>query len=111
MSRSFPSTLIVGWDGATPQLLFPWAAEGKLPAISALIERSAHGCLASVEPPMTLPAWASFLCGVGPGVHGIFDFTAVDAPGKLRFVDARDRATPTLLEGLAVLEGIAAELA
>ncbi|RLI79762.1 hypothetical protein DRP04_08840, partial [Archaeoglobales archaeon] len=32
-------------DGATPQLLFPWAEEGKLPNIAELIEEGVSGNL------------------------------------------------------------------
>lgn len=98
---SRPSTLVVGWDGATPQLLFPWVEAGDLPVLGRLLEGARSGSLRSVQPPMTLPAWSSFLTGVGPGVHGIVDF-AVREPqsGKLRFLDARDRAVDTVPERL-----------
>lgn len=97
---SLPRTLIVGLDGATPQLLFPMVESGELPALASLVEGSQHGVLHSVEPPMTLPAWSSFLTGVGPGVHGIVDF-AVREDGRLRFLTAADRGVPTLLQRLS----------
>ncbi len=95
-----PRTLIVGLDGATPQVLFPMIEAGQLPALASLIDGSQHGVLRSVEPPMTLPAWSSFLCGVGPGVHGIVDFTVREG-GRLRFLTARDRGVATLLQRLS----------
>ena len=93
----FPRTLVVGLDGATPELLFPMIDRGELPALAELRRRSSWGRLRSTLPPMTLPAWSSFLCGQGPGAHGIFDFF-VRPPGtdRLRYVDARDRAVPTI---------------
>ncbi len=92
-----PRTLILGLDGATPELLFEGIERGELPALASLLERSAHGPLRSTLPPMTLPAWSSFLTGRGVGVHGIFDFVRRDpSDGRLRFVDARDRAVPTI---------------
>ena len=92
-----PRTLIVGIDGASPDLLFGMIDRGELPALEALRRRSAWGVLRSTLPPMTLPAWSSFLCGCGPGAHGIFDFFAREpGTGRLRFVDARDRAVPTI---------------
>ncbi len=96
-----PSTLVVGWDGATPQLLFPWIDAGELPVLAGLIHGALRGPLESVRPPMTLPAWSSFLTGVGPGEHGIVDF-AVRQPrtGRLRFLDVRDRAVETVPERL-----------
>ncbi len=96
-----PRTLVVGWDGATPQLLFPWVASGELPVLAQLMGASLAGPLCSVRPPMTLPAWSSFLTGVGPGVHGIVDFALREpGSGRLRFLDARDRAVDTVPERL-----------
>jgi predicted AlkP superfamily phosphohydrolase/phosphomutase len=90
-------TLCLGFDGATPQLLFPWIEAGELPHLAALQRRSRWGRLASTVPPMTLPAWSSFLTGVSPAEHGIFDFTRREfGTGRVRVVDARDRAVPTL---------------
>jgi predicted AlkP superfamily phosphohydrolase/phosphomutase len=98
---SRPSTLVVGWDGATPQLLFPWIDAGELPVLARLREGALSGPLRSVQPPMTLPAWSSFLTGVGPGEHGIVDFALREAgTGRLRFLDARDRAVDTVPERL-----------
>ena len=69
MSRVF----IVGWDGATFDLIKPWVAEGKLPHIAEVLENGAHGLLRSTLPPMTFPAWTSFMTGKNPAKHGIFD--------------------------------------
>ena len=87
----------MGFDGATPQLLFPWMDAGELPNLKALRDRARWGSLSSTCPPMTLPAWSSFLTGTNPAEHGIFDFTRREpGTGKVRVVDARDRACPTL---------------
>ena len=95
-------TLCLGFDGATPQLLFRWIEEGKLPNLAALQQRARWGSLASTQPPMTLPAWSSFLTGVPPAEHGIFDFTRREyGTGKLRVVDARDRAVQTVPRSLS----------
>ena len=97
LSQRSPRTLIVGLDGATPELLFPMIDRGELPTLASLRARSAWGPLRSTTPPMTLPAWSSFLTGRGPGEHGIFDFFVRErSSGRLRFVDARDRAVPTI---------------
>jgi len=92
-----PRTLAVGLDGATPELLFGGIERGDLPVLGSLLEGAAAGPLRSTLPPMTLPAWSSFLTGRTPGVHGIFDFCRRDPDtGRLRFVDATDRAVPTV---------------
>src|SRR5438477_473134 len=71
MSRVF----IIGWDGATFDLIRPWVAQGKLPVIAKLLEDGTHGLLRSTLPPWTFPAWTSFMTGKNPGKHGIYDFT------------------------------------
>jgi predicted AlkP superfamily phosphohydrolase/phosphomutase len=94
---SLPRTLAVGLDGATPELFFGGIERGELPVLASLLDGAAFGPLRSTLPPMTLPAWSSFLTGRPPGVHGIFDFCRRDPEtGRLRFVDARDRAVPTV---------------
>lgn len=65
---------IVGLDGATFDLLLPWIQEGHLPFFKKLLSESAWGQLHSTYPPLTAPAWASFMTGKKPGNHGIFDF-------------------------------------
>lgn len=68
--------LVIGLDGATPDLLFPWANEGKLPHLADLINNGVSGSLRSTIPPITAPAWTSFMTGKNPGKHGLFHFIA-----------------------------------
>src|SRR5205085_6322680 len=95
-SRVMSRVFIVGWDGATFDLIEPWVAEGKLPNIARLMKRGVHGRLRSTLPPMTFPAWSSFMTGKNPGKHGIFDFTR-QKPGKyeLEFVNGGLRRAPS----------------
>lgn len=66
--------LIFGIDGATFDLIRPWAAAGHLPNLARLIETGVHGDLESTLPPVTSPAWPTFMTGCNPGKHGVFDF-------------------------------------
>ena len=66
--------IVLGLDGASPDLIFPWIEEGKLPAFKLLMERSVYGSLRSTIPPVTGAAWPSFMTGKNPGKHGTFDF-------------------------------------
>lgn len=66
--------LVIGLDGATWDLLKPWAEEGKLPTIKKLMENGVWGELESTIPPVTGPAWVSFATGMNPGKTGVFDF-------------------------------------
>jgi predicted AlkP superfamily phosphohydrolase/phosphomutase len=87
---------IIGWDGATFDLIEPWVAQGKLPNIAEVMRNGAHGALRSTLPPMTFPAWSSFMTGKNPGKHGIYDFTR-PRPGTydLEFVNGGQRRAPS----------------
>ncbi len=66
--------LIIGFDGATFNLIRPWAKAGHLPNLAKLMETGVHGDLLSTLPPVTSPAWPTFMTGVNPGKHNVFDF-------------------------------------
>lgn len=65
---------IFALDGASPELVERWAGEGHLPTLASLMDRGAFGPLESTIPPVTGAAWGSFLSGVTPGRHGIFEW-------------------------------------
>ncbi|MBI3951730.1 MAG: alkaline phosphatase family protein [Acidobacteria bacterium] len=67
--------VIIGLDGAAFRTLGPWMEAGHLPALKELIETGVSGPLTSVIPPVTAPAWVSFMTGKNPGKHGIYYFT------------------------------------
>jgi predicted AlkP superfamily phosphohydrolase/phosphomutase len=92
-----PRLLIVGLDAATFDLICPWIAEGKLPNLAALMKNGAWGRLASILPPITPPAWTSFMTGKNPGKHGIFHFLGA-RPGtyKLSYLNAASRRAKTI---------------
>lgn len=73
--------VILGVDGADPRILQEYMDEGILPNFSRL---AASGGLSSVRttmPPQSPVAWSSFITGMDPGGHGIFDFVH-RRPGK-----------------------------
>jgi len=89
--------LVIGLDGATLDLVRPWAAEGRLPVLRGLMQRGTWGRLRSTVPPATFPAWTSLVTGVNPGRHGIFDFSArVPGTYRVRFVNGSHRRAPAL---------------
>ncbi len=89
---------LIGLDGATFDLILPWAQQGHLPTLAGLLRGGAWGPLASTVPPASFPAWSTALTGVNPGRHGLFDFTQ-RLPGRyeVAFVNATYRRAPTLL--------------
>jgi predicted AlkP superfamily phosphohydrolase/phosphomutase len=66
--------LIVGLDGATWDVLEPFMADGDLPNLSRIREQGGWGELRSTLPPLSAPAWSTFLTGKSPARHGVFHF-------------------------------------
>jgi len=69
--------LVIGLDGVGFDFIKDWLEQGKLPTIAKLMECGVYGDLQSTIPPITPPAWASFMTGMNPGKHGIYDFVIV----------------------------------
>ncbi len=67
--------LVFGMDGATWDILGPLIEQGAVPTFARLVREGTHGPLASTVHPHSPTAWTSFLTGMNPGGHGIFDFT------------------------------------
>jgi len=70
--------VIVGMDGMDPELTARWMAEGKLPNLKKLADEGIFLPLSTATPSMSPVAWSSFMTGVDPGKHGIFDFITRD---------------------------------
>ncbi|MDR4509900.1 MAG: alkaline phosphatase family protein [Candidatus Brocadiaceae bacterium] len=68
--------MVIGIDGGTFAVILPLIKQGKLPNLAKLIKNGAWGDLRSSVPPVTPPAWVSFMTGQGPGKHGIYNFTS-----------------------------------
>ena len=94
--------LIIGLDGATFDLLRPFVEAERLPNIARLMAQGQSAELLSTWPPLTLPAWTSFMTGVDPSVHGITDLVMRwPHPEHLRPASAHGRALPTFLSSLS----------
>ena len=78
--------LIIGLDGATFDIIRPLIQKGKLPHLRRLVETGTSASLRSTLPPVTAPAWSSFMTGTNPGKHGIFQWRTYD-PTKYTCVD------------------------
>ncbi len=92
--------LVIGIDGATFDLIRPWARAGDLPNLARLMAEGAHGPLESTLPPVTSPAWPTFATGKNPGKHGVFDFIR-PMGGKFELINASSLRAPTLWEILS----------
>lgn len=80
--------LVVGIDGASWEQLDPLAAEGRLPALSALQARGHRAVLRGEEPLFSPLLWTTMATGQRPDVHGIRGFrTRADQARVPRFWD------------------------
>ena len=83
---------VIGVDGATFDLIRPLAAQGRLPVFSRLLREGASGPLLTVPALNSAAAWSSFITGVNPGKHGIFDFYCPARDSyRIRFINGGDR--------------------
>jgi len=78
---SSPRVWVIGLDGVPWTLLQPWIDQGHLPTLAAVQAGGAWGELRSTMQFLTAVAWSSFITGMNPGKHGIFDF-ARRVPGS-----------------------------
>jgi predicted AlkP superfamily phosphohydrolase/phosphomutase len=97
-----PKIVIIGLDSATWDLLGPWSAKGLLPNLARLVSSGVSGGLESAIPPLTPPAWTSFMTGKNPGKHGIFYFLEPQ-PGSyaMRYANAGSRRSKTFFGQLS----------
>ena len=66
--------VILGLDGLEPTLVEKFMAEGKLPNFSRLKKEGCYSPLQTTVPAISPVAWSSFMTGVEPSKHNIFDF-------------------------------------
>ena len=80
--------IVLGFDGATFELIDPWMRQGKLPHFAQLTRVGTRATLRSTVQPMSPQAWATFQTGVNPGKHGIYQFMESNLHAPTRPVTA-----------------------
>lgn len=73
--------VLLGFDGASFNLIEPLLAKGELPAIRRLMEEGSHGRLKSFRPAKSGVLWTSVATGKTMLKHGILDWTYVSETG------------------------------
>ena len=66
--------IVLGIDGMDPVLLARFVAEGGMPNFGRFMDGDHFRPLRTSNPPQSPVAWSSFITGLDPGGHGIFDF-------------------------------------
>lgn len=92
--------VVLGFDGADPNLLSKWMAEGKLPNLAHLAQTGTFRPLGTTNPPESPVAWATFATGLNPGGTGIFDFLKRDPKTYLPELSLVAKEPPKFLFGL-----------
>lgn len=79
------TTLLLGLDGVTFDMLDTYLDAGDIPNIERLVEEGSSGPLESTMPPVTGSAWLSLATGQHPGTTGIYDFIYRESDEKFDF--------------------------
>jgi len=87
--------VIVGFDGMDPELAARWMRQGKLPHLARLAKIGTFRPLATTHPPISPVAWSTFLTGVNPGKHNIYDFLNRDRQTYLPFLSSAQVLGPS----------------
>lgn len=87
---------VIGLDSATFEVIEPLIQAGALPNLERLMARGCWGRLSSTLHPLSPTAWASFMTGMNPGKHGIFDFIGQGWDGCFRTINGAAVGAETL---------------
>lgn len=94
--------LIICLDGADPGLVSRWAADGSLPAITALQSRGRFGDLSTPPGLGDDAAWASFYTGEPVGSHGRYYWQQLGSDGRrVEYAGGRWPANPPFWSQMA----------
>ena len=90
----FKRAVILGFDGMDPELAARFIGEGKLPNLAKLQQQGTFRKLRTTFPAISPVAWSTFMTGVNPGKHNIYDFLARDLSNYLPFLSSAEIKGP-----------------
>jgi predicted AlkP superfamily phosphohydrolase/phosphomutase len=93
--------ILLGFDGAAPNLIEPLLEQGRLPAIKRLMALGAYGPLRSAHPTKSAILWTSIATGKTMLKHGVIDWTYVNQAGLAVPYSDRKRRVKTYWEILS----------
>jgi len=85
-------TLVLSLDGGDYELISSLVKQGRMPTLSRLAREGTFGPLESTIPAVTPTAWSSFLTGLNPAGHGIFNFASNPNRDRQRVESAASRS-------------------
>lgn len=98
--------VVLGFDGVEPKLLNRLESEGKMPGFEDLRGDGLYSQLDSTVIPISAMAWSSFLTGVNPGKHGVYDFISRSEPDSTEFdlTTSNTRQAPAMWDYLNAVD-------
>src|SRR5437868_11013222 len=90
----FKRAVILGFDGMDPELTERFINEGKLPNLAKLREKGTFRKLRTTYPAISPVAWSTFMTGVNPGKHNIYDFLGRDLASYLPYLSSAEIRGP-----------------
>ncbi|HEY6302508.1 MAG TPA: alkaline phosphatase family protein [Terriglobales bacterium] len=91
---TFERAVILGFDGMDPDLADRFMNEGRLPNLAKLRDKGTFSKLRTTFPAISPVAWSTFMTGVNPGKHNIYDFLARDTSNYLPFLSSAEIKGP-----------------
>jgi predicted AlkP superfamily phosphohydrolase/phosphomutase len=86
--------VILGFDGMDPELTERFIGEGRLPNLAKLRTQGTFRKLRTTYPAISPVAWSTFMTGVNPGKHNIYDFLARDLGNYLPYLSSAEIKGP-----------------
>src|ERR1700755_208466 len=86
--------VILGFDGMDPELTERFIGEGRLPNLKKLRDQGTFNKLRTTYPAISPVAWSTFMTGVNPGKHNIYDFLARDKKSYLPYLSSAEIKGP-----------------
>jgi predicted AlkP superfamily phosphohydrolase/phosphomutase len=77
-TQSGKRVIVLGFDGLDYELTKSLLEQGRLPNFARLAASGEFAALGTSIPPQSPVAWSTFITGLDPGGHGIFDFVHRD---------------------------------
>ncbi len=90
--RPAPQVIVIGVDGMDPEFVERHWAD--LPNLARLRDQGSFARLATTTPPQSPVAWSTFITGLDPAQHGIFDFVHRDPATLEPFLSMGETRAP-----------------
>jgi predicted AlkP superfamily phosphohydrolase/phosphomutase len=86
--------VVLGLDGMDYEVTRDLMARGRMPNFARLARSGTFAPLETTIPPQSPVAWSTFITGLDPGGHGIFDFVHRDPQTRLPYLSTTRTEPP-----------------